>query len=71
MGADVLLEIADHLFSMIEVLDDEEDGHGEGEEGHQACDDLKTERLVELDLLQFSKPHPPPPRTLFQYEKNQ
>jgi hypothetical protein len=31
MGADILLEVTDHLFSVLKVLDGEENGHGEGE----------------------------------------
>lgn len=31
MGADILLEVEDHLLSMVEVLDNEKNGHGEAE----------------------------------------
>jgi hypothetical protein len=51
MGADVFLEIGDHLFSMVKVLDDEEDGHGEGEQTDQSENDLKTEAFVKLHLF--------------------
>jgi hypothetical protein len=50
MGADVLLEVVDHLFSMLKVLDGEKDGHGEGEETDQSEDDLKTEAFIKLNL---------------------
>lgn len=50
MGTDVILEISDHLFSMVKVLDNEEDGHGEGEQTHQSENDLKTEAFIKLDL---------------------
>jgi len=50
MGADVFLEIGDHLFSMVEVLDDEEDGHGEGEQTNQSENDLKAEAFIKLNL---------------------
>jgi len=50
MGADVFLEIGDHLFPMVKVLDDEEDGHGEGEQNNQPENDLKAEAFIKLDL---------------------
>ncbi len=50
MGADVFLEVIDHLFSVLKILDSEKDGHGDGEETDQAKDDLKSETLVKLDL---------------------
>jgi hypothetical protein len=46
MGADVLLEVVDHLFSMLKVLDGEKNGHGEGEKTNQAEDDLKAEAFI-------------------------
>ena len=50
MGTDVFLEVVDHLFSMVKILDSEKDGHGEGEKTDQAKDDFKSETLVKLDL---------------------
>ncbi len=50
MGADVFLEVGDHLFSMVEVLDDEEDGHGESEQTDQSENDLKAEAFMKLHL---------------------
>jgi hypothetical protein len=50
MGTDVFLEIIDHLFSMVKVLGDEEDGHGEGEQTNQSENDLKTEAFIKLHL---------------------
>jgi hypothetical protein len=50
MGADVFLEVVDHLFSMVKVLDDEEDGHGEGEQTNQSENDLKAEAFIKLNL---------------------
>ncbi len=50
MRADILLEIVDHLFSMLKVLDREENGHGEGEQGDESYDDLESEAFIKLDL---------------------
>jgi hypothetical protein len=50
MGADVFLEVGDHLFPMIEVLDSEKDGHGEGEKTDQSKNDFKPEAIMELNL---------------------
>jgi hypothetical protein len=50
MGTDVFLEVVDHLFSMVKVLDDEEDGHGEGEQTDQSENDLKAEAFIKLHL---------------------
>ena len=50
MGADVLLEVVDHLSSMVKVLDGEKDGHGEGEKTDQLKDDLKAEAFIKLNL---------------------
>ncbi len=58
MGTDVFLEIIDHLFSMLKILDGEKDGHREGEEADQAEYDLKSETLVKLNLshLKYQTP---------------
>ena len=56
MGADVLPKGVDHLFSVVEVLDGEEEGHGEGEKADQPEDDLKAEALIELNLYQWTFP---------------
>jgi tetratricopeptide (TPR) repeat protein len=53
MGADVLLEVVDHLFLMVKVLDGEKDGHGEGEKTDQPKDDLKAKAFIKLG--QFDK----------------
>jgi hypothetical protein len=50
MGTDVFLEVGDHLFSVVKILDGEKDGHGEGEKTDQSEDDLKTKALIEFDL---------------------
>ena len=50
MGTDVFLKIGDHLFSMVEVLENEEDGQGQGEQTNQSENDLKTEAIIKLDL---------------------
>jgi len=50
MGTDVFLEVIDHLFSMLKILDSEKDGHGEGEETDQANDDLKSETFIKLNF---------------------
>lgn len=51
MGADILLEVMDHLLSMVKVLDGEEDGHGECEQCNQSYDDLKTEAFIKFYLF--------------------
>ncbi len=53
MGTDVFLEIIDHLFSMLKILDGEKDGHREGEETDQAEYNLKSETFVKLNLSHF------------------
>jgi hypothetical protein len=50
MGADVFLETGDHLFSMVKVLEGEEDGHGEGEQTNQSENNLKAEAFMKLHL---------------------
>jgi hypothetical protein len=50
MGADVLLKVGDHLLSMVKILDDKKDGHGEGEKTDQSKDDLKAKALMKLNL---------------------
>jgi hypothetical protein len=50
MGADILLKVVDHLFSVVKVLDGKKDGHGEGEKTDQSEDDLKAKALIEFDL---------------------
>ena len=44
------MEVIEHLFPMLKILDSEEDGHGDGEETDQAKDDLESETLVKFDL---------------------
>ena len=51
MGADVLLEVVDHLFSMVKVLDGEENGHREGQEGDQSYDDFESEAFIKFYLF--------------------
>jgi hypothetical protein len=51
MGTDILLQIRDHLFPMADILGDEENRHGEGEQADQPCDDLKAEGLIESYLV--------------------
>ena len=50
MGADVLLEVGDHLFSMVKILDGEKDSHREGEKTDQSKDDLNAEAFIKLHL---------------------
>lgn len=50
MRADVFLKIGDHLFSMVNVLEDEEDGQGQAEQTDQPENDLKTEAFIKLYL---------------------
>jgi hypothetical protein len=50
MGADVLLKVGNHLFSMVKILDNKKDGHGEGEKTDQSKDDLKAKALIKLNL---------------------
>ena len=56
MGADVFLQIGDHLSSMVKVLDDEEDGHGEGEQTDESENDLKAEAFIKLHLSHRRSP---------------
>jgi hypothetical protein len=49
VGTDVLLEVGDHLFTMVEILDDEKDGHGEGEKTDQSKNNLKAKALIKLN----------------------
>jgi hypothetical protein len=49
MGTDILLEVVDHLFPMVKVLDGEKDGHGEGEKTDQSKDDLEAEAFIKLN----------------------
>ncbi len=46
----VFLKVVDQFFSMLDILDDEEDAHREGEESNKADADLKTEAFVKLCL---------------------
>jgi hypothetical protein len=50
MRTDVLLEIMDHLFPVLKILDSEKDGHRDCEETDQSKDDLKSETFIEPDL---------------------
>ncbi len=50
MGTDVFLQVTDHLFSMVKILNGEENGHGEGEQACQPHDDLKTKGFIKLYL---------------------
>ncbi len=56
MGANVFLQVGDHLSSMMKVLDGKEDGHGERKKTNQPEDDLETEALKELDSYQGTFP---------------
>lgn len=51
MRADILLEVMDHPFSMVKVLDGKENGHCERKQGGQPNDDLKTETFIKLYLF--------------------
>ena len=50
MRANVFLQVTDHLLPVLEVLNREENGHGNGEEGNQSYDNLKSEALIKLNL---------------------
>jgi hypothetical protein len=50
MGADVFLEVIDHLLSMLKILGSEKDRHGKGKETNQAKDDLESKTLEKPDL---------------------
>ncbi len=50
MGADVLLKVTDQLLSMLDILDDEENAHREGEESNKTDADLEAKALVKLRL---------------------
>jgi hypothetical protein len=50
MGADVFLEVGNHLFSVLKVLDGKKAGHGEGKKTDQSKNDFKAEAIMELDL---------------------
>jgi len=51
MRADVLLEIKDHLLAMVKILDNEKNGHGEGEQAGQSSDNFKTKAFIKLYLF--------------------
>ena len=53
MRADIFLEVVDHLFSMLKVLDREEHGHGEGKQGDKSYDDLESEAFIKFNLSHF------------------
>jgi hypothetical protein len=50
MGGDIYLQIVDHFFSMVKVLNGEENGHGKCKKGDQTYDNLKSEAFIELYL---------------------
>ena len=53
MGADVYLQIMDHLFLMLKVLNNKENGHSKGKEHDQLYDNLKSEAFIKFYLFHF------------------
>jgi hypothetical protein len=51
MRADILLKVVDHIVSMLDVLDGEENGHGKREQGDQSNDDFETEAFKKFNLF--------------------
>jgi hypothetical protein len=50
MGADILLQIADHLFSMAKVLNAKENRHGQCKQDDETHDNFKSEAFMKLYL---------------------
>jgi len=48
MGSDIYLQIVDHFFSMVKVLNGEENGHGQRKKADQTYDNLKSKAFVKL-----------------------